>query len=359
MNWQIIRDSLPNMGDVFWGNSIKHYLIALAIYVGTLFVLRIFRKYFLNRIRSYARGAHKDVAKHAVHVIDAVPSLLYSYISLYVALRFLTLNQALEGFLDAVLLILVFYWATKAVLDLLEFFFEKSAKRDKKSTEEKTAAYFALNLLVRIVLWTTAILLILSNLGINITALAASLGIGGVAIALAVQNILGDLFSSFSIYLDKPFEIGDFIVVGPHKGNVKKIGLKTTRILSIQGEEIVISNRELTSARIQNFKKMKQRRAEFLIGVTYQTPPSKLKKIPKVIQSIYKKVRNADLERVNLKEFGPSSLNFEVVYYVKSNDYIEYMKIQERINLAIIEAFTKEKIEFAYPTQTVFVQGVK
>ena len=173
------------------------------------------------------------------------------------------------------------------------------------------------------------------------------------AIALAVQNILGDMFSSFSIYFDRPFEVGDFIIVGDHMGVVKKIGLKTTRIQALQGEEIVISNAELTSTRIRNFKKMQKRRIVFTVGVTYDTPKEKLEKIPSIVATIMAKVENADLDRVHFKEFADSSLNYEIVFYALTGDFGKYMDSRQAINLGLIEAFGKEGIEFAFPTQTV------
>ena len=197
------------------------------------------------------------------------------------------------------------------------------------------------------------LLLILSNLGFDITTLIASLGIGGVAIALAVQSILSDLFNSLSIYVDKPFTVGDFIIVGDHMGTVQKIGLKTTRIQALQGEEIVISNSELTSSRVRNFKQMQKRRIVFAFGVTYDTSTEKVKKIPEMVKNAIDPLEKAEYDRAHFKNFGDSSLDFEVVYYVLTGDYTEYMDIQQSINLRIMEEFEKEGIEMAFPTRTV------
>ena len=183
----------------------------------------------------------------------------------------------------------------------------------------------------------------------------AGLGIGGIAIAFALQNILSDIFASFSIYFDKPFKVDDFIIIGDDKGVVKKIGIKSTRIQTLQGEELVISNKELTESRVHNYKKMERRRIVFVFGVTYETPTEKVKKIPSIIKDIIEKTELADIDRVHFKEFADFSLNFEVVYYLKTSDYAEYMDTQQEINLAMKEHFEKEQIEFAYPTQTVFV----
>ncbi|MEQ8215048.1 MAG: mechanosensitive ion channel family protein, partial [Smithellaceae bacterium] len=200
------------------------------------------------------------------------------------------------------------------------------------------------------------LLLILDNLGFNITSLVAGLGIGGVAVALAVQNILGDLFASLSIVIDKPFVVGDFIVIDQLRGTVEHVGLKTTRLRSLSGEQLIFSNNDLLKSRIQNFKRMTERRVVFGFGVTYQTPQDKLPLINGIVREIIEKQEHVNFDRVHFKEFGNSALNFEVVYIVKDQDYNLYMNIQQAINLEMFRRFQEEKIEFAYPTQTLFVQ---
>ena len=201
-----------------------------------------------------------------------------------------------------------------------------------------------------------AVILILSNLGYNVNSLVASLGIGGIAVALAVQNILSDIFCSFTIYLDKPFVVGDRIVLDKYSGYVKKIGIRTTRIETLEGDELVVSNKDLTSSRIRNYKKMQRRRIVFQVGVEYETKAEKLKQIPKMIKQIIDNIEVIDFARVHFKEFGDSSLIFEIVYYTNSNDYDVYMDKQQELNLAIVEKFEEEKINIAYPTQTVFIK---
>jgi len=238
---------------------------------------------------------------------------------------------------------------------------EHLAKKEiKKRTEgdkrQDTSMIKVLVLIIKIVIWTIALLMILANFGIQITPLIASLGVGGIAIALALQSVLGDLFSAFAIYLDKPFQEEDFIIIGNDMGIVEHVGIKTTRIRTLQGQELVVSNSELTSTRINNYKKMRKRRIVFSFGVTYDTPTIKLKKIPGIVEKIIKSVKGADLDRAHFKEFGDSSLNYEVVYFVDNGDYNKYMDIQQDINLKIKEGFEKEKIEFAFPTQTIHVE---
>ena len=208
---------------------------------------------------------------------------------------------------------------------------------------------------IRVCFWTIAVLIVLDNFGVKISTLIAGLGIGGVAIALATQAILKDLFGYFIIFFDHPFEIGDFIIVGDYMGVVDHIGIKTTRLLSLGGEQIVFSNTDLTDSRVRNYKRMARRRVVFKLGVIYQTTAQQLKEIPKVIEDIVRSIEDTIFDRAHFYSYGNFSLDFEVVYYVVGNDYNKYMNIQQEINLRIKEEFEKRGVEFAYPTQTLFL----
>jgi Small-conductance mechanosensitive channel len=221
--------------------------------------------------------------------------------------------------------------------------------------ESDSSNYAIISFVLRLTLWIIVILLVLDNLGVNVTTLVASLGIGGVAIALAVQNILGDLFASLSIALDKPFLVGDFIVVNDLSGTIKNIGLKTTRLTSITGEEVVISNADLLKSRIHNYKKMEMRRIVYTLGVTFDTPTDRLKKIPDMIHEIFSQIPMVRLDRVHFSKIGQSSLDFEIVYYVTVADYSIYVEAQQALNLAVMERFAREGIDFAFPTQTLYI----
>jgi len=203
--------------------------------------------------------------------------------------------------------------------------------------------------------WSIAGVFILDNLGYNISAVVAGLGISGIAVALAAQTILGDLFNYFVILFDRPFKRGDFVIIDDFLGVIVHIGIKTTRIQSLWGEELVFSNTDLTSSRIKNYKKMEKRRVLFKLGVTYQTTSEQIKKIPQIIRGIIEKVEDTIFDRAHFQSYGDFSLDIESVYYVIGNDYNKYMDIQQQINFAIKEAFEKEGIEFAYPTRTLFV----
>jgi small-conductance mechanosensitive channel len=216
----------------------------------------------------------------------------------------------------------------------------------------------ALGFLGRLVLWSALILLALENLGVNVTALVAGLGIGGVALALAVQNVLGDLLASVAILLDRPFELGDFIVIDDIMGAVEHIGVKTTRVRSLSGEQIIVGNAQLLGSRIRNYKRMSERRVVFSLGVTYETPHALVARVPGLIREAIERQEGVRFDRAHFQKYGDFALLFEMVYYVLSPDYNRYMDVQQAINLDILACFEREGIEFAYPTQTLKIPGL-
>jgi small-conductance mechanosensitive channel len=236
------------------------------------------------------------------------------------------------------------------------FWIQRSVRKKLDDDAATATSLAALGFVAKVVIWTIIVLLLLDNLGVNVSTLIATLGVGGIAVALAVQNILADLFASLSIIVDRPFVIGDFIIVGDQVGTVEKIGLKTTRVRSLTGEQIIFSNSDLLSSRVRNYRHMYERRIAFTIGVTYQTPAETVALIPSLIEDIISSQSNVRFDRSHFKSFGDFALNFEIVYYVLVSDYAAYMDAQQAINLGIMRAFAERKIEFAYPTQTLFVQ---
>ena len=248
-------------------------------------------------------------------------------------------------------ILVVTFIITRIANVLISWYAQESVKRGKNVSNH---ILFILKKVIQLVVFSFAFLIILGVFQIDLSGVVVGLGVGGIAIALALQNILSDALSAFSIYFDRPFEIGDFIVIGDYAGTVNKIGIKSTRIQLLQGEELVISNKELTSTSVRNFKKLQRRRIVFDVKVTCDTSVKKLKKIPSIISDIINKVELAQLDRVHFREFGDFSLDFEAVYYISTGDYNKYMDIQQQINLGILEAFEKEKIEMAYPTQKIY-----
>ncbi len=232
--------------------------------------------------------------------------------------------------------------------------------RRKATLEEDKAVAGSIGIIrfvARLVVWAMVLLLTLDNLGVDITALVAGLGIGGIAVALALQNVLGDLLASLSIALDQPFVIGDFVIVGDYMGTIEYIGIKSTRVRSLTGEQIVMSNADLLSSRLRNYGRMSERRVVFTLGVTYETPREKLRKIAPLLREIVEAQDGVRFDRAHFAKYGPYSLDFEIVYYVQSADFGRYMDAQQAINFRIHEAFEALGVDFAYPTQTLWVAG--
>jgi small-conductance mechanosensitive channel len=340
-----------------FGNTAYDYLVAVIIFITLLVILKIFQVIILARLRQLAKKTRTDFDDALIEIFTKIKPPFYFFIALYFALRPLTVIPVVNTVIKVLVLVAIVYEVIRAIERLISYFISKTIDQGEEPDQaQKEAMLKTLRIVVSGILWLIGLLLILSNLGINVNSLIASLGIGGIAIALAVQNILGDLFSSFSIYLDKPFQVGDFIVVGEYNGTVERIGLKTTRLRTLQGEELVIANKELTSSRIQNFKRMEKRRVVFSLGIVYGTKIEKLKKIPAIITEVFEKIDQADLDRCHFESYGDFSLNYQIVFFVNSAAYNDYMDIRQAINLEIYDRFAKEKIEFAYPTQTVIVQ---
>ncbi len=228
-----------------------------------------------------------------------------------------------------------------------------------KKIEDDPAQKASLNLLgiaLRFVLFSIVLLLCLRNLGVDISALVAGLGVGGIAVALAVQNILGDLFASLTIVLDKPFVVGDFVNVGELSGTVENVGLKTTRLRSLSGEQLVFSNSDLLSSRLRNYKRMIERRVVFQVGVTYQTSQESLETIPGLLKKAIESQQSVRFDRAHMFQLGASSLDFEAVYWILSSEYNVFARIHEQVLFSLFKEFAEAKIDFAYPTRTLFIE---
>lgn len=338
----------------FLGNEVKSYVISVIAFIVFIFVFKLFQILILHHLKKLAKTTKTDIDDTLISIVQSLRPPFYLFIAIYLALYFITLTPLFQKAVNIILIAWVTYSVIIGVQILIDYIVKKVSKK-----EEDEGSQVAITLVGKIakgILWVMGILLILSNLGFNITSLIAGLGIGGIAIALALQNILGDLFSSFAIYFDKPFVVGDYISLGEHKGSVERIGIKTTRLRGPQGEEISISNQELTSARVKNFKKMEQRRIAFSFGVTYDILSEKLQQIPSMIKGIIESVELTRFDRTYFIEFGDSALLFEVVYFVKSPDFKTYRTIHQKILFKIKDRFEQEKIDIAYPTQTIYLE---
>ncbi len=343
------------LGQQYWGNTLGVYLEALAIMVGVMVALWVFRTVVVVRIHKLAERTRTDIDDFLVELLNRLGPLTYFLTGLYLASQSLVLSLGISRILTIVFVIFITFKAVQILQAVVVFFLTKAYGKAEREDKTTAAAIKNMKIIVRTGLWVGGGVFILDNLGIQITGIVAGLGIGGIAVALAAQAVLGDVFSSFSIFMDRPFEVGDFIIVGDLLGVVEHVGIKTTRIRSLHGEQLIFSNTDLTNSRIRNYKRMKERRITFAIGVVYQTPLEKMQKIQGMIQEIIQGVALARFDRAHHKAFGDFSLDIEVVYYVLTPDYNQYMDVQQEINFKIMEAFAREGIEFAYPTQTLFV----
>ncbi|MDO9144718.1 mechanosensitive ion channel family protein [Rhodoferax sp.] len=325
--------------------------LAAAAFMLLLLALRWLVLHYLKRV---AKSTETVIDDFLLDVLSATRVLLVAAIGLYLGSHFLTLPASLEKWVDRIFIIALIlqlgFWASRGLIFWLRYHFSRGEEENQGA---RAMTLSLLSFLGQVVVWVLVLLSMLDNLGINVTALVASLGIGGIAIALAAQNILGDLFASLTIAIDKPFAIGDFIILGDEMGTVEHVGLKTTRIRSLGGEQIVLSNSDLLQSRIHNYKRMNERRALFAIGVTYDTPAEKLELIPELIKQAVAAQTDARFDRAHFKNFGAFSLDFETVYYVRKPDYNVFMNVQQAINLKLVRSFAEHGIEFAFPTQTL------
>ena len=337
-------------------NRLLTWGAAAATTAVVLLALAVLRRVALARLGALATRTRTDVDDVVVAVFRRTRVFFLAAIALYAGAGLLDLTphgqQLVTDVLTLAGVLQVGLWGN-ALAGLLV---ERHARKHPDG-EGGGASVNALGYLARFALWTILALLALDNLGVNITALVAGLGVGGVAVALAVQNILGDLFASLSIVLDRPFVLGDFIVVDQLMGSVEHIGLKTTRIRSLSGEQIVFANADLLKSRIRNYKRMFERRVVLLLGVVYETPPEAVAAIPGVLREIIESEARVRFDRAHFKGFGASSLDFEAVFYVLDPDYNTYMDIQQTINLAILRRFAADGIDFAFPSRTVYVRA--
>ena len=341
------------------GNSIEAWAIALGTTVFSFVILRFVAFQGLRRLlRATSTEKHHwdDVLLAA---LNATKTGLLLLVASFIGSLTVLLPGAAAGMIQSLtivaILIQVGLWADAGLSRWLEM---RAAERAAVDPAEVMTVNI-IGVMAKLGLWSIILLLALENFGIDVTALVAGLGVGGIAVALAAQNILGDLFASLSIILDKPFVLGDFVAVGDYVGSVEAIGLKTTRIRSLSGEQVVFSNTDLLSSRIRNYGRLYERRVVLSIGVTYQTPRADLRDIPSILQEAIES-QGADkirFDRAHLTSYGDSAILYEAVYIVLEADYALHMDIKQNVYLRIHEVFDNRGVEFAYPTQTVFVES--
>jgi small-conductance mechanosensitive channel len=347
------------LDQTFLSNTVGQWLFATAAFVGLTIALRSVTSFVIRRLGGLTDLTRTDLDDLLIELLKKTRGLFIVLLSAWAASLGLALEEPHRDLFIRILwvglLVQGGLWAT----GLVNYFLRRYRRKQAEEDPGMATALGAVGFVAKAGLWAVFALLILQNLGVEITPLLAGVSVGGIAVALAVQNVLGDLLSSLSIILDKPFVIGDFIVVGEFSGNVEHVGLKSTHIRSVSGEQLVFSNSDLLSSRIRNYKRMQERRAVFTVGVTYSTPPEVLEAIPSMIREIVEEHETTRFGRSHFKSFGGYSLDVETVFFMTNPDFDTYMDVQQAINLAIYRKFGAEGIEFACPTQTLHVAGHK
>ncbi|AUX93219.1 mechanosensitive ion channel family protein [Mixta gaviniae] len=337
----------------------KTFWINTAIVVGgTLFIYWVLRSligFISTRLGRFSEHHSSHFYNIAVEMLRTTSRLLLFIFSLLIAIKFIDLPATWRSAVDhGWFIALIFQFALW--LDCGVRLWLRNMLRDPTHVRNPVTMVI-LGIMLRVFIWAIILLAILSNMGVNITALVASLGVGGIAVALAIQTVLSDVFASLAIGIDKPFEIGDFIVFGDVAGSIEHIGLKTTRIRSLSGEQIVCSNAILLQQTIHNYKRMQERRIQFRFGISYNTPAEKARQIGGIVKEIIQGVAQTRFDRAHFLSFDVSQLTYEVIYYVTDADYNKYMDIQQEINLQLMERLAALDVHFAFPIRHVQFTG--
>ncbi len=339
---------------ILFGNPFNDWAIAIGIIVVSFSLIKILKGPVIKKLKKWSLKTVMTFDDFIVLAIEKTVIPFLYFAAIFGAFDYLTFNTRTTHIIQVTKLFIITYFILSLLNSAIQYFIFSFLEKQENSDVKKKQAR-SLIIILKGVVWILGFVFLVNNLGYNVTTIITGLGIGGIAIALAAQAVLGDFFSYFVIFFDRPFEIGDFIIVDDKIiGAIEYIGIKTTRIRAISGEQIVVHNKDLTDSRVHNYKKMLRRRVVFSIGVIYQTTAEQMKKIPGIIKSIIEATENATFDRSHFSAFGDFSMNFETVYYIESPDYNMYMDAQQKIYLEILQAFEKENIEFAYPTQTLF-----
>jgi small-conductance mechanosensitive channel len=337
-----------------FSNSLWQYLVSVGMFFAILGGFLAARRFIISRLEAFARTTATDLDDFAVSLLAKIRNPECYLVAFYFAIRPLQTHPKLDRALSIAVLLAVTFRVVTLLQMALDYAVGKSMGEASGAGPGERDMRRALSRVAGALLWVLAGLFALSNLGFNVSSMLAGLGIGGVAVALAAQAVLGDLFSAFAIYLDRPFVTGDFIIVGDRMGTVENIGIKTTRVRALSGELLVFPNAKLTSVDIRNFRQMRERRVVFRFGVVYQTPAEKLRRVPDILRRVVSEQKGLRFDRAHFMSFGESSLDFEVVYYVLDPDYNMYMDAHQRVLLELLSALGKEGIGFAYPTRTLY-----
>jgi small-conductance mechanosensitive channel len=344
---------------VYWGNTVMAYVIAAGGLILAWIVIRIVKNIFINRVEKFAKKTSNTYDDLFTNIIERfIIPWLYIFAN-YSIIQQLNLHPRLDKILDGAMAFVTMFFAVRLINYMIQVTLSGYMRRRGES-EERIKHLSGMLIVVKGFVWVIGLLTLARNFGFDVSTLLASLGVGGIAIALASQAILGDLFSYLVIFFDKPFEIGDAVTLGNDvTGTIEYIGIKTTRIRSVSGEQLVISNTNMTNSTIRNWKRMEQRRVAFKIGVEYNTAYKLLQEIPGLVKEIIEQQQQVRFDRAHLQEFGSYSINFEIVYFITEPDYNLFMDTHQAVLFRIHEEFSQRGIGFAYPTQTLFISGLQ
>ncbi|HYG14603.1 MAG TPA: mechanosensitive ion channel family protein [Bacteroidia bacterium] len=342
---------------VFWGNPVQVWLLAIGIIIGSFIAIRVFKTIVVTRLKKWSAKTKVTIDDFIVEIVESTLVPLSYMGSIYAGISLLAFSTRIGQVIHVAFMLVITYYILRAITAVIKHLIYSFLRRQEKG-EHKIKQARGLIIILNVFLWAIGLVFLIDNLGYNVTTLITGLGIGGIAIALAAQAVLGDLFSYFVIFFDRPFEVGDFIIIGDKMGSVEYIGIKTTRLRTLSGEQLICSNTFLTNAQVHNYKRMETRRVVFSFGVIYQTSREKIEKIPGIVKDIIsKKSDRVNFDRAHFYKFGAYSLDFEVVYIAKTSDYNKHMDIQQEIFFELHRTFENEGIKFAYPTQLIYLNA--
>jgi len=350
--------SFSNLYQLIDNSANEKIFQAILVFIIFYLLLKIFKLTIISRLQRIADQTPSKLDDLSIKIVNSYGSLFYIFTPLYITSLITSISTRIDSILYKSSVIIFIYYIAKTVAAIIIFVVTNSLRTHYQNNKEKIDPTLEnlVALIVRLVVWSIAIILVLQNLNYNISALLGGLGILGVAVAFGMQNILADLFSFFTIYLDKPFKSGDYVIINDlQSGTIKHIGLKSTRIKTLKGDELIIPNQSITKSIINNYKRMKNRRVDFDLSIAYDTPQNKIKKIPALIATIIQQVPNIKFVHCKLCRLDEYSIIYTCAYTIDNSDYEIYLNIREEILLKILASFQKNRIALAYPTQSILL----
>jgi small-conductance mechanosensitive channel len=352
-----ISPALSNWDTLLLDNTAIQWGIAVAVTLGSFVLLHLLKRLGSARLRKWAKATETRIDDTISGLVDRTSWLTLTVLAIVFGARSLTLPPAVDRVATRIaaltLLLQVAIWISFTFQDLLL----RAIEKRERAGELPRSVTALISVGGRLIVWAIAFLVAVETLGYDATALVTGLGIGGVAIGLALQGILKDIFAFLAIILDGPYAVGDSIQVGDLVGTVERIGIKTTRLRSITGEELVFGNNDLLSSRVRNYHDVQQRRVTVMIGVLYDTPPAVLAQVSDWLRTAIEPIELTDFQRCFLVGLGESSIDFELVVIIHSVDYNEFMKAQQEIILATLERLEEGGVGLAFPTRTLHLSA--